>query len=253
MSCKFTPNDKPVLTMMVHAETLDRVFELIKAGHEKGTDAFGFQIECLEHKYRTEEIFKEIFDKMRGKPAYVTNYRGSLNENMTDDERVEQLLLAVKCGANLIDVIGDLYDPTEGELTENPSAIEKQKELIKKIHSMGAEVLMSSHTFRFMSTDEVVRYVNAQHDRGADIAKIVGTANTRCELMQNINTTMELTKPEYGSTLFLCTGDYCKVHRVAGPLIGGGMFLCVAEYDELATVSQPLIDNAKNVIRMADL
>ncbi len=43
---------------------------------------------------------------------------------------------------------------------------------------MGAEVLMSSHTFKFMKTDEVLRIVTAQQERGADVAKIVTAANS---------------------------------------------------------------------------
>ena len=89
---------------MIQARTPDRVLELIEKGIKGGTDAFGLQIEVLEHKYRTNEIFNKIFTAAQNKPVYVTNYRSGLNENMSDDERVKELLTAAESGAALIDL-----------------------------------------------------------------------------------------------------------------------------------------------------
>lgn len=234
--------------MMIQAKTPERVFELIDMGIKGGTDAFGFQIEVFEHEYRTPEMFKKIFDAMQGKPVYVTNYRSGINDKMTEDERVRELLTAVESGADLIDVIGDLYCPTEGELAHDSAAIHKQTELIEKIHKMGAEVLMSSHTFKFMPKEQVIHYVTEQHSRGADIAKVVTGAENRDELMQNICISAELSNEPYFPALFLCGGEYCRTHRIIGPMISGGMYLCVAEHDELATPAQPLLEDAKKAI-----
>ena len=57
---------------------------------------------------------------------------------------------------------------------------------------MGAEVLMSSHTFKFMKTDEVLRIVTAQQERGADVAKIVTAANSEEEELENLRTAEKL-------------------------------------------------------------
>ena len=61
MNCRFLQNHRPTLTMMIQARTPDRVLELIEKGIKGSTDAFGLQIEVLEHKYRTNEIFNKIF------------------------------------------------------------------------------------------------------------------------------------------------------------------------------------------------
>jgi len=250
MNCSFLQNDRPTLTMMIQARTPDRVLELIEKGIKGSTDAFGLQIEVLEHKYRTNEIFNKIFTAAQNKPVYVTNYRSGLNENMSDDERVKELLTAAESGAALIDIMGDLYCKTEGELTYNDAAIHKQTTLIDKIHSMGAEVLMSSHTYKFMPKEQVIAYVTEQHRRGADIAKVVTGAESRTELMQNICISAELSKESYSPALFLCCGEYCRTHRIIGPMISGGMYLCVAEHDELATPAQPLLEDAKKAIEL---
>ncbi len=250
MSCDFLKKGRPTLTVMVQAKSVDRILELIDKGLKGGADAFGVQIEVLEHKYRNEECFKRIFSAMQGKPAYVTNYRTGINGDMSDEERTEQLLLAAKCGAKLIDIMGDLFNKTEGELTHDAEAIQKQEKLIKKIHSMGAEVLMSSHTYKFMPEEDVVSYVTEQHRRGADIAKVVTGAADGKELSENIRISAKLSGDEFYPALFLCTGDYCGKHRIVGPMICGGMFLCVVEHDELATPAQPLLEQAKSAVKL---
>lgn len=248
MTAKFLRKDRPTLTCMAQAKTGERVLELIEKGLLGGADAFGIQLEQLEFKYRTKEWLTKIFSAMNGKPAYVTNYRHAFNEGRSDEERAEELFSAIECGASLVDITGDWFNRTNGELTFEQDAIEKQKEFIDKAHSMGAEVLMSSHTYRFMPKERAFEYINEQHSRGADIAKLVAAANDDYELSENMKISSELAKVKYSPALFLCVGDFCKKHRIAAPLICGGMFLCVVEYDELATPVQPLLSDAKAVV-----
>ena len=131
-----------------------------------------------------------------------------------------------------------------------PTLTEKQKQFISDIHRLGAEVLMSSHTFRFMSKERAFEYINEQHSRGADIAKLVSAANDDYELAENMSISAELSKDNHLPALFLCVGDFCKRHRITAPLICGGMFLCVIEHDELATPVQPLLSDAKAAVEL---
>lgn len=251
MTAKFLRKDRPTLTCMVQARTGERILELIEKGLDGGADAFGVQLEQLEFEYRTQEWMKKIFSATDGKPVYVTNYRSGLNGEIPDEDRAKELISAAECGAALIDITGDWYKQTNGELTFDAAAVEKQKIFIADIHKLGAEVLMSSHTFRFMPKERAFEYINEQHSRGADIAKLVSAANDDYELAENFGISSELSKDKYSPALFLCIGDFCKKHRITAPLICGGMFLCVVEYDELATPVQPLLSDAKAAVELA--
>ncbi|MFQ9801625.1 MAG: hypothetical protein ACLR23_25015 [Clostridia bacterium] len=59
-----------------------------------------------------------------------------------------ELVELAGCGADLCDVMGDYFDRQPDEVAVDKTAIEKQKELIRKIHDKGAKVLMSSHRFK---------------------------------------------------------------------------------------------------------
>lgn len=233
---------------MIQARTPERASELIKKGLEGGADAFAMQVDQLERKYRTEECYKKLFGEMNGKPLYVTDYRTNMSEGMSDEELAEELLVLAGCGAALIDVMGDLYCPSKDEITIEPEADSKQRELINKIHSYGAEVLMSSHTYRFLTWDEVLRTAKIQSDRGADIIKIVTAANTEKELYDNFEITARLKKELEKPFLFLCVGEYCKKHRLMAPIITNDIYLCVAEHDKFSTPAQPLLKTAKQLV-----
>ncbi len=247
---KFLKKDEPTIVTMIQAHTAERVFELIEKALAGGTEAFGLQIEQLEHQYRDEKTLREIFAAMKGMPCYVTNYRFGLNDGKTDEELAEELVHIVKCGGVLADVMGDYFCPEAEQLTMDNEAIEKQKILIEKIHSVGGEVLMSSHTLHYMCDERVLHFMNEHKKRGADISKIVTASDTPYELDRNMEITSMLHKEKTLPTLFLTIGDYCRKHRMAGPLICGGMFLCVVEHDELATENQPLLSDVKNILNL---
>ncbi len=239
---------KPKITAMIQARTPDRIFELIEKGIEGGADAFGIQVEQIEYKYRTEEIFKQIFTKCGEKTVYITNYRNNLNTEKSDNVLAEELLKIADFGAELFDVPADMFAPCDTQITYDESAIEKQKELIAKLHKKGKRVLMSSHTGLVMSYDEIYSLIREQKSRGADVAKIVSVSKTYEDELSCIETSARLAREGITDFLFLTGGEYHKLHRRTAPLIAGGMFLCVAEYDELATKAQPLLSDVKNIV-----
>ncbi len=248
----FLNNSRPIITTMLKSVTVEELLAEIKEAIAVGTDAFGFQMETLEPQFRTPKYLKMIFGEMKDKPCYVTNYF-RFNENngiYTDDMLTDELFVALKNGAKLIDIRGDLFDANEVELTENPEAVQKQKAVIDKIHKMGGEVLMSSHLMRFAPMEEVLKIALAQQERGADIAKIVTNADSEEELITNFQILLELKKQLKVEVLFLCNGTHCKTHRLIGPTISGGMYLSVLD-TSLNNSSQPKMSEAKKAIRAA--
>lgn len=240
MKPTFLNQNKPLITCMIQAKNVSDAVHTARAAAFDGCDAYGFQIEQLDPAQRSEDKIKSIFRQMGNKPIYVTSYRSGFNQGKTDDELAEDLLFLRKCGATLLDVMGDYFCPDPIQLTRNPTAIEKQKALIERIHETGGEVLMSSHTLKFMSADEVLDIAFAQKERGADIVKIVTASGSEDEELENLRI-ITLLKRELGIPfLYLAGGSHCKFIRTIGAMMGSCMWLTVHDYDELATMSQPM-------------
>jgi 3-dehydroquinate dehydratase len=237
---KFLPAERTWITPLLLAQTEDALLAEIRACIQQGATAFGFMIERLPQELRSPEKMRMFFSEMGDRPIYVTCYlRGDVMEE-TDDERAEYLLQALECGATMADVRGDMFAPCDGEMTFDEVAVAKQKALIKKIHGMGKEVLISSHIefdpkrtllpcieydkkWDFLPYEDVLKIALEHQSRGADITKIVTNADTDEELAENFKTYFRVKEQLDISFLFLCNGKKCLPHRLAGPLIGEPM------------------------------
>ncbi|MBQ7335436.1 MAG: type I 3-dehydroquinate dehydratase [Clostridia bacterium] len=235
----FLHQNKPLITCMVQAETPAVMHRLIRDAAFDGCDAYGFQMERLGKEYRTEETVRELFAAMGRKPIYATNYRIALNHGMSDEELAESDVWLCSMGATLIDFPADLFSPAPYEMTYDAQAVERQKRLAEQIHALGGEVLISSHTHKFMSAEEVLAMAREHQARGADISKIVAAANSEEEELENLRITSLLNKELDIPFLFLSSGSHNKLHRTVGPMLGACMWLTVQKHDELATGVQP--------------
>lgn len=241
-------NKRPVLMAIIQEETMAGALDAIVDSHYDGAEAFGIQLEDLRPEFRNLKDIKTIFNACLGKPVYFTSYRSRLSADLTDDERVALLLMGVEAGGDLADVMGDLYDPQPHELAEDPVAIEKQKKLIGKIHSMGAQVLMSCHTHACLDDDEIIGYALAQKERGADVIKIVNECPTEEDFRRAVNLPFKL-KDALKDTpfLFLCGGSYGRIIRQIGPQLGVCMYLCAQRHKPGYTRMQPVLRAMKQV------
>lgn len=244
----FLNYEKPLLTCMVQADNPNRIKALIDASIPEGAEAIGMQFCKLKSEYRNEKTYKELF-AYSDLPVYVTNYRDHIsNIGKSDDVLAAELLNFAKCGATLCDVMGDLFDACEGELTMNEEAIKKQMDLIEELHKCGAEVLMSSHVRKFMSAERVLEIAREHERRGADICKIVTGGYTMEQQIENLRITNLLKENLNIPFLLLSDGEgECRILRRIGGQLGCCMYLCVHEYDEFATPAQPLLRDVKAI------
>lgn len=248
----FLNKDRALLTAMVQLGDPESCITLIRNSAASGAEAFGIQLCYLEQKYRTEENYAYIFSRCGNIPIYVTNYRKKKSVGLTDDALAEELLIALKAGATLVDVMGDLYDPSPMEITHNPKAIEKQRALIDRIHENGGEVLMSSHTWQRLTPEQILAIAKEHESRGADIAKIVTCANTEEDLLSNFKAMLMMKEELNIPFLFLSNGAHCKLQRIIGPYFGSCMVLCMYEYENHTSREQPLLRSAKLVMDNID-
>lgn len=235
-----------MLTVMLQCETPEVAIGRIRNANCLGADAYGLQVESLKPEYQNPETFKRIFSEMGKRPCYVTNYRYAHNQKLADDELAEGLITLAESGATLCDVMGDIFCKHEEELTDNEEAIKKQMQLIEKLHGLGAEVLMSSHLYKYAPAERVLEIAFEQKRRGADIIKIVTAADTMEQQIENLRIT-NLLKQELNAPFLFLSGGVSSIHRRLGMKLGCCMALCVYEHDYLSTASQPLLSTMKTV------
>ena len=244
---KFTEFKRAPLTVMIQEKTPDKIIEIVENTKNNGAEAFCLLINDMEEKYRKRQIFCEIFDAMGDCPAYIANYTWGTNADKDDEYCIEQALIALESGASLFDVPGDCFCKSKYEITYDCKAIEKQKSLIDYIHSLGKEVIMSSHTKSFLLADEVVHIAQAHRERKADISKIVTSADTYDELIENYKISVMLKQKFNRPHLFLCNGKECKMHRLLSPILGSCINLCLPGED--LTKSQPSLKKMVGFIK----
>lgn len=238
--------EKPLLTVMLQCETPEVALARIEKALPLGADAFGLQVECLRPEYQNGKTVKRLLDAGAGKPFYVTNYRYSSNEGKSDLELADGLIKLADWGATLVDVMGDLFCKHPDELTEDERAVKRQTALIDALHARGAQVLMSSHLYRYAPAERVLEIAREQKRRGADVIKIVTAAADMPQQIENLRIT-DLLKRELGAPFLFLSGGVCSVHRRLGMKLGCCMGLCVTEHDKMSTPAQPLLTVLKTV------
>lgn len=240
--------NRPVITTMLKGVNKKEILSEIDLGLKQGTDAFGFQIEMLPAAERTASDFKDVFSAMGDKPAYITDYRRcNISEReQTDEELTEEMLLALDCGATLFDVRGDLFDPRPDEFSDNEKAVARQIELINMIHSMGKEVLLSTHTLQYTTPERTLEIMKTHEARGADITKLVADASTDEEEYQAFENIFMLKRALEIPFLYLVNGKNNLRHRRMGPSLGSCMFLTAA--DGVEGGNQPPMSVAKAIL-----
>ncbi len=245
----FLGQNRPLNTCIIQVDTVQEARDLARNGAFEGCDAFAFQLEQIPPEERTEINIRSIFAQMGTRPIYVTNYRKHANGDSDDATLFEGLMTMRRCGAVLLDIMGDYFDPTPGELSVNPEAIARQKDCIARVHAEGGEVLMSSHVMKFTPAEEVLRIALEHQARGADISKIVTAANSDEEEVENIRITSLLKKELDIPFLFLSGGSHNQRHRLFGPMFGCAMWLSVPEHQRCSTKSQPLCRAVSDIAR----
>lgn len=250
MKASFIRSDKPLKTAMIQVKTADEAIAAIESGLKQGADAFGWQLECLNADQINQKTLENVFSAGCGMPFYVTNYKWASGGDKPEEQYFDELLLALKCGATLIDMPGDSFSPAPDQLTYDQQAIRKQVEFSQKVHDLGGELLISSHVPDFRSEDYVLGMAFEQKRRGADIAKIVTFSHDDEQLTDNLKTTVRLRDTLGIPFLFLSGGEKCRLHRLAGPLLGACMWLCVAYRAPITTPPQPLLSDVNEFVRI---
>lgn len=243
----FLDRAKPVISGIFAGQTPQELIAAARNSEYEGAQGITVDLFDLKPEFRNQESLRRVINSVR-LPFMFYFYRNDRWKDSSDEDRQEVLLAAADAGASMIDVLGDLYDPSPMEITYNQSAIDKQKRLIDKIHEKGADVVMSSHMSNSLNTDQVLEHLRALEDRGPDVVKIVTTVNTEEELAEALKTTITLNRELKKPFIHLCGGKYSRFHRFTGPNLGLAILFAVPSYSDRYDFSQPTIKAMKAVL-----
>ena len=230
-----------------------------------GADMIDLHMSCLENY--SPKALKSIISAT-GLPVLALNYNQKADWSqlgLTEEERVQTFLDAVAAGAAGIDMQGytfhtpsksgfcgeDIYSFTKNnpkEIVTDPEIIEKQCALIRQVHDMGAEVLLSCHPGVAMTTQQVVELALFLEQRNPDIIKIVTHAACEEDLHECIRTMMALKKEVKTPVAYHCNGLAGMASRIINPLLGGQIAFCVDGYNASSTMEQLDLQTVRSMV-----
>lgn len=247
MQRSFLGHSKPLVAAMVESTTMDMCLAHIRTGVFSGADAIAVNYALLGSQFQNNETMKRIID-CTSLPTMFFAYREYEFEKESDEYRAEFQIRAASLGITCCDVMADLFDPSPVQFSQAPTAVQKQKDLINRIHQHGAEVIMSSHVATFVDTATVYSRMMEMADRGADIAKLISYADTPDEFVKAIETTRYLKENLPIPFIYLCSGKYGPMHRYVSPILGSAVTFTAPVYSELMNGYQPLTNTARATI-----
>lgn len=242
----FFNREKSAVTLLSGVSSVSEMIALAKTAQDQGADAVAFEILWLPLEERTVEKFKAVIESVP-LPFMFICYRNDQFLKGDDEARQEYLLRAVDAGAEVVDVMGDLYDPSPRELTFNKEAITKQKALIEEIHRRGGKVIMSSHMQEFLQPQEVLAHMKEQASRGADILKMVIKVDTEEEMVKTMETFFLLKKEIKQDYVFLANGKFGPLVRYLGLKMGVAIEFAARGYWPPSGAVQPTVNSFRKV------
>ena len=207
--------------------TPETLIENIKQFEAQGAHGVVIDLDGLEEQYFTRECFRKILAACCRVESYVCCYRSAKTEHISDETRAEYLLMAAEEGASIVDVMGDLFAKTEGELAFDEKAVEKQKNFISTLREKGASVLMSSHVAKPCSMEETLKYFHAHYERGVNISKAVFHCNTQEEYLISREISEKLCAELPIPFVFVCSGEYGRKFQRYETLLNGSLMTFV--------------------------
>ena len=255
----------PALAGVVREKTVKAAIAEIKNCLYDGADMIDLHISCLENSDVCS--LRKIIQSSR-LPILALNYNSEYDwslANFTEEERVKSLLCAAEAGVAGIDMQGytfhtpskdgfcgdDKYSFTKGnpkEIVTDEIIISKQCEFIEKIHSKGAEVLLSCHPGIVMNCQQVVDLALYLEKRNPDIIKIVTIAENEEDLAESFKTMVMLKKEVKTPVSYHAGGKAGSLSRIINPLLGGQIIFCVDRFSESSTIEQLDLKTARDVV-----
>ena len=262
---KLSEIEAPAIAGVIREKTAKDAIAEIKNSMYDGADMIDLHMSCLENS--DTDTLKGIIASSR-LPVLALNYNSRYDwssAGFSEEERAESFLRAAYAGASGVDIQGytfdakskdgffgeDKYSFTKGnpkEIVTDDCIISKQCEFIEKIHSIGAEVLLSCHPGVSMKKEQILDLALFLEKRHPDIIKIVTPAATEEEMIESISAMLLLKKEVKTPVSYHSNGKFGALTRIINPVLGGQIAFCVDRFSSSSTFEQLDLKTAKTVI-----
>lgn len=221
-----------------------------------------FELNLLPLKAHDEDL-KDIFAFTRH-PVFTTCRRAGptadgkiVRFEGSEEDRIQRQLDSLRLGSNGFDMEFDTFvtrrDPQQ-QWTSDEDAVQKQKEIIRKAHDAGAEVMISCHVFnRALSVQEAVEVGKEIEERGADMAKLVCQNYNYDDMLETLKGVIALNERIKIPFVYFGMGEYSKLTRIMGPMLGSMLvYATVTKIPIDFLWHQPLIEDVREIFEHMD-
>lgn len=274
MKNTFFGQQLPVLTGVVRAETAVQAKYDIKSCVLNGAKGVDLHLSALNESEKTIDRLKDLFN-CSPVPVLALHYCQRFDFSLyplTEEQRTEELLLAVKAGANGVDMQGYTFDlPSKSglnteyeslpysflkakpkEVVLDSKIIDKQLDFMEKVRFYKGQVLLSNHLDTFMSADAMVDFCHFIEKRKPDAIKIVTNCNTEEELAETVRSMILVRKEVETPVALFCNGKYRAISRILNPLLGGCMVFVTNGYKPYDNLGQVELSAIKTILEKAE-
>lgn len=278
MRKSFANQPAPMLAGVVKEKGVYESIAAIKNCEYHGAGGIDLHLSSLEGDALTVEGMHRII-REASVPVMALNYAKTYDHKpiaySSEEDRVELLLRAVEAGASAVDIQGYTYDlysksafrsefaPADcsfaalnpKEVVYDEKVIERQCELIERVHAAGAEVLISTHPGVVMNTEQVVELALHIEKRHPDIIKIITKCTNEDELAECFRTIVTLKKEVGTKVVYHCSGKAGRLSRLVNPMLGSYIAFCCDGYVPSSLFEMPdlqtsrlIVDNLKKTL-----
>jgi hypothetical protein len=249
-----------------------------------GAHAFELNLHTMAPEVRTQDALAPVFEASAC-PIFTAYRRFDFSRREpkvlapTDDLRIGLQLSLIPAGSAGFDMELDSFDPSidsggtpkepwfnsdDGlryshnpnspprEVSNDPVADRRQREVVEEARSLGGEVILSTHALTRLSGDAALSIGQLAKDRGADIVKIVRLCTTVEDSLETLQTNVLLARELPIPFVMMAMGEYGKITRPLAAIFGSLLVYCRESYSPDSFMEQPLIANARAVLENLD-
>lgn len=270
MRKSFVANKAPVLAAVIRERTPREAIAEIKNYALHGAKGADLHLSCLDKQYQNVESIAEIVRQSK-LPVLGLNYNQNPDWSVTEtseEERVALLMMAIDAGAAGIDMQGYTFDrPSHDAFNEafanekysfvkarprevvlDPKIIDKQCDLIERIHAKGGEVLLSNHLNVVANTEMLVDLCHFLEQRNPDIIKIVTNSETDEDMIESFRAMVTIKREVETPVTLFCNGATGAMTRIINPMLGGYMVFTSDGFNPRSNFSQLDLQTMKQVL-----
>jgi 3-dehydroquinate dehydratase len=261
---------RPFIVAVATDRSVDSTLDTILRAAEQGAHAVELNLPAIadanddELQRMLAEAPVPVYTSCRRAPFMgVYGFREGDVPIWSDDERMERQLAALHFGSCGLDMEMDTFDPhpappmgspeahtfTESdgdpaELTDDPAAIARQREIIDEAHLAGAEAILSCHTGRPQSVEQLLAIARRAVERGGDLLKIVTPCRDSADLLAVLQATVELDRCLSIPFILVGAGEAGLISRSIGVNFGSSWVIAQVERTPDGFPDQPLVSES---------